>query len=105
MKAYKLTSSNRHLTKFFEGLAIDEEKEILWSEQDLGSIGGKELNWLELHDKGLYKHPEPPRFVNSLRLVSAILCLPLKNPVLYRLALPFIYLVLRLMGVRLTITR
>lgn len=108
MKAYKLTSNNRYLTNFFEGLAIDEEKGLLWSEQDLGSIGGEELNWLELHDKGLYKHPEHPVFIyklaDALRLIYTMFYVLLKNPVVYAIALPFVYLSLRLMGIRLRLT-
>lgn len=39
MKAYKLTPSNRALANFFQGISIDEEKSILWSEQDLSKLG------------------------------------------------------------------
>lgn len=43
MKAYKykLTSSNRHLANFFEGVIVDEKNSILWSDQDLTYFCGE----------------------------------------------------------------
>lgn len=44
MKAYKLTSDNRHLADFFQDIIIDEEKSILWSKQDLSLLNCQEVN-------------------------------------------------------------
>lgn len=43
MRAYNLTPSTRELAKFFEATSIDEEKQILWSEQDLSLLGCQEV--------------------------------------------------------------
>ena len=47
MKAYKLTPENLQLSNFFEGLVIDEENSLLWSEQDLSTLGCEEVVFKE----------------------------------------------------------
>lgn len=44
MKAYKLSHSNQHFCDYFQGIVVDEENSILWSEQDLSQFGFQELN-------------------------------------------------------------
>lgn len=44
--AYQLTNSNRSLATSLEGIIVDEENSILWSEQDLEGLGFEPV-WLD----------------------------------------------------------
>ena len=54
-KAYKLTPENRYLSTFFKGVTVDEEKETLWSEQDLAGLGCEEIQ-ISIPSKKAYRY-------------------------------------------------
>lgn len=102
---YELTPASRELVKILEGVTIDEEKEILWSVRDLGSLA-RELSWFEMREKGFSIVPEETPLTRLLLgagrcfepTLKAFVEHPLMSKVL-EFSAPF---VLKLMGINIT---